>query len=293
MKNYTHSIGYKSFITFNYLLLTILSLITVIPILYVFSMSIRPEIDIIKFGQTLIPKNISFAAYTEIFAGNKITDAFKTTIFITVVGTVIALFMNAITAYPLSKSHLPYNRVFSFMIYFTVLFSGGLVPYFLVIKAIGLNNSIWAIILGGAIWPFNVILFRNFFSVIPPELEESAKIDGASDYTVFFRIILPLSLPVMATMTLFISVGFWNEWFSALIFLNDTKKWPLQLLLREILSTGLTSQIQQASASSQAIRPSETLKMAVVVVATIPIMCVYPFLQKYFMKGLTMGAVKG
>ena len=289
---YKENAGYIIFQTSNYLLLFFLCMITVIPVYQVFSMSIRPEIDIIKYGQTILPQRISFEAFKEIFAGDKISRAFIQTLQITIFGTGISLVCNILTAYPLSKVYLPYNRIISFLIYFTMLFSGGLIPYYLVVTNIGLKNTIWAIIWGGAINPFNVIMFRNFFAQLPDSLLESPKIDGASEITILMKFVLPLSTPVIATLLLMTGVGFWNEWFSALIFLNDAKKWPLQLVLRDILQAGLTKSFEQMTVSEEALRPGESLKMAVVVVSTLPIMCVYPFLQKYFIRGLTMGAVK-
>ena len=292
-KKHRQSLGEYIFDFVNMGFLVIFALITLIPVFFVFSIAFRPEIDLIKYGQTLFPQHIAFDAFIEIFSGKKILNAYMSTIFITVVGTPLAVFLTAITAYPLSKQYLPYNRIIMFMIYFTLLFGGGIVPFYLVVSATGLVDSLWSLIIPIVIYPWNVIIMRNFFHELPNEIEESARLDGASDFRILFKIVMPLSLPVLATIGLFIGIGQWNQWFLALIFINDKSKWTLQLLLREILAQGMTKELQEAKQQSGAIPPNETLKMAVTVVATVPIMCVYPFLQKYFAKGLIIGAVKG
>lgn len=285
--------SYKIFTIFNTTFLTILSLVWVIPCLYVVVVSIRPELDLIKSGPTLFPREFTIDAYAQVFNDGKTMRALGVSSFITFVGTSLSLILTFMLAYPLSKSNLPGNRVITFLIYFTMLFNGGLIPSFLVVQALGLINTVWALILPGVISAWNMILVRNFITDLPIEIEEAAKADGCSDFRYFLGFILPLSKPVIATIGLFYAIGYWNEWFSALIFIEDRNLWPLQLLLRQIIMIGTSREISQAQAAAGYIPPNETLKMAVVVVATLPILFVYPFAQKHFTKGITLGSVKG
>lgn len=194
-------------------------------------------------------------------------------------------------AYALSRTYLVGRSVINFMVVFTMLFSGGMIPSFLVVKSLGLINSYWSMILPGLVSAMNMIIMRNFFQAIPASLEESAKMDGASDMRVFVQIMLPLALPSIATIALFYGVAYWNSFQTAIMYILDTNKWPLQVLLRQIII--LSSGMEGSASSVDIIPPSTTIKMAVIVVGIIPMLCVYPFIQKYFVKGALIGSVKG
>jgi putative aldouronate transport system permease protein len=212
-------------------------------------------------------------------------------IYVTVTGTLTSMFFTLTMAYAVSKKHLPGRNIILNFVAFTMVFSGGMIPTFLVVKGLGLLDRFAALILPGAINTFNLIVVKNFFQQLPNELEEASRIDGCNDITIFFRIALPLSMPVIATFTLMYAVGYWNDYFQSLIYLNDMKKWPLQLILRQIVAYS-QGRIEGAD-YDLAPPPAQSIKMAVIVFSTVPILCVYPFLQKHFAKGVLLGSVKG
>ena len=214
------------------------------------------------------------------------------TIFIVVVGVAINVLLTAMTAYALSRNDVMHRRPIILFIIFTMYFGGGLIPFFLTVKGLGLNNNLFALILPGAISVFNFLILRTSFESVPPSLEESAKMDGANDFTILFRIFLPLMAPFIAVIALYYGVAHWNAWFNALLFIQDRELYPLQLILREIL---LISQSNNSAAGDVITSDNsyETIKYALIVVGTLPILMVYPFLQKYFVKGAMIGAVKG
>lgn len=289
-----NSMASRLFSAINYVLVGVFCLSVIIPFLFVLSASVSSETNIAKYGLMLWPKQLNFDAYKLILHSDMIKTSFLSSIFIAGVGTVLSMALTSMLAYPLSKTYLPYNRILSFFIYFTVLFNGGIIPLYLVVKGLGLTNSLWSVILTMAVSPWYMILLRNFFSEIPEEIEQSAMIDGANHATILFRIILPLSLPAIAAISLFYCVAFWNQWFLALMFLTEKSKWPLQVLLMQMLQAAMVDPEAQRSMDQVGyIPPAESLKMAVLVITTLPIMLVYPFLQKYFAKGLLIGAVKG
>jgi putative aldouronate transport system permease protein len=212
-------------------------------------------------------------------------------VYITVVGTLINLVFTSLMAYPLAKPHLRGRQVILLGVLFTMLFSGGLIPTYFVVKAVGLTNTLWSLMIPGAISGFNLIVLKNFFQSIPEGLEDSAKIDGCNDFGVLMRIVIPLSMPAMATFALFYAVGHWNTFFSAIIYINDNKLWPVQVLLREVVIMA-QSRIGDTEMDEALIQPL-TIRMAVIVFATLPILVVYPFLQKHFAKGVLLGSIKG
>jgi putative aldouronate transport system permease protein len=212
-------------------------------------------------------------------------------IYITVVGTFINLLFTSLMAYPLAKTQLRGRQIILLGVLFTMLFGGGMIPTYFVVKALHLTNSLWALMIPSAISAFNLIVLKNFFQNIPDGLEDSARIDGCNDVGVLFRIVLPLSLPAMATFGLFYAVGHWNQFFNAILYINDNRMWPIQVLLREIVILAQSS-IGDTTIDSADIQPL-TIRMAVIVFATIPILMVYPFLQKHFAKGVMLGSVKG
>jgi len=238
----------------------------------------------------LWPKDITINAYRFIFSTKLVWFAYRNTIIITVFGTLWSLFMTILFAYPISRPHFMAKPFLTYMVIITMLFNGGLVPNFYLIRTLGMYDSLLALIIPGAIGAFNVILFVNFFKNIPDELIESAKIEGASDMQVLWYIVLPLSLAIIATLALFGAVGRWNSYFSAIIYIRSREKWTLQLLLREMILSAQS--VLREPGSDTAIYP-QTIQYAAIVVATVPILCVYPFVQKHFVKGIMIGAVKG
>lgn len=282
--------GEKIFDVFNFILMTIVGLLMFYTFWNQICISLsKPELAI-KGGLFLIPKGFSLSAYKAVLKFKEIWIGYKNTLFITVVGTALSVFTTSLLAYPLSRKYLPGKKFFNIFIVITMLFSGGIIPTYLVVRGMGLLDSLWSLILPTMIVGFNVIIVRNFFSNIPDSLEESAKIDGASDFTIFLKIILPLSKPVLATITLWVAVRIWNEYFHGLIYLGDRNKYTLQLVLRDIVTTSDPQDIMDAD---DLVAIPETLKAASIMVVTIPILVVYPFVQKYFVQGVMVGSVKG
>jgi putative aldouronate transport system permease protein len=275
----------------NYTLLLIFGLAAVLPFFYVIAVSFTDPAEVAKGGLILFPKKFSLAAYEYIFSTNVLLRSLGVSVYITVVGTLINLLFTSLMAYPLAKPHLRGRQVILLGVLFTMLFSGGLIPTYFVVKAVGLTNTLWSLMIPGAISGFNLIVLKNFFQSIPEGLEDSAKIDGCNDFGVLMRIVIPLSMPAMATFALFYAVGHWNTFFSAIIYINDNKLWPVQVLLREVVIMA-QSRIGDTEMDEALIQPL-TIRMAVIVFATLPILVVYPFLQKHFAKGVLLGSIKG
>ena len=276
----------------NYLLLTIIGLITIIPFVHVVAGSFTTSAEMATKKFVLIPTDWSIEAYRFIFSTNTIFKAMGVSIGTTLVGTVISMFITALMAYGLSRRDVDGRKVIMFLVVFTMLFHGGLIPTFLVVKELGMIDTYAALILPTAISAFNLIILKNFFQNIPEGLEESAKIDGCSDFGILFRIVLPLSMPAIATISLFYAVTYWNTYMSAILYINESAKWPIQVLLRQIvvLASGMDVSSDLDSVTPP---PAQSIKMAVIVVATVPILAVYPFLQKHFAKGAMIGSIKG
>ncbi len=277
---------------FNYSLFIIIAIVTLYPFWYTLMGSIVPYEEFADKALLLIPNNVTFNAYKQIFATSTIPDAYKITIFITVVGTVLNLFFTAVGAYVFSRRNLPgKNIIFSFII-FTMLFSGGLIPMYLTLHNYHLIDKIWVYILPSLINTFYLIIMKTNFQEVPQSLEESAEIDGCSHFGILFKIYIPLSLPVIATVGLFYAVDRWNELFTALFFITDPKKYTLQAVLYNML-TSVDTTTSNVLGSSKEKLISEQVKLASIIVAVVPILLVYPFLQKYFIKGVMIGSVKG
>ncbi len=288
--------GSIAFNIFNYTFVTLVAVITIIPFIYIIGASFATEYEIATRPMFLIPQDVTLDSYRYIFSSNKILRGFGNSAFITVAGTAINLFFTVTMAYALSKTRLRGRNIFLNMVIFSMFFSGGMIPSYIVIANIlGLKNTYWSVLLPGAISAYNLMIVKNFFQGIPQELEESASIDGCNDLGILWKIVLPLSLPVLATFGLFYAVGHWNAYFGAMIYMTGAKeKWPLQVLLREliIMSNGTAGDMNNMD--PEFVQPPEqSIKMAVIVVSTVPIMCVYPFLQKYFVKGVMVGALRG
>ncbi|QHW31260.1 carbohydrate ABC transporter permease [Paenibacillus rhizovicinus] len=282
---------------FGYAFIGLFSLGCLIPFLLVLGTSFTKESEIVKHGFNLWPRIFSTFAYKIVFENpNLIIGSYVVTIGITVVGTLVGLFLVAMTGYALQRPDFEQRNKISFFIYFTTLFSGGLVPFYLLVKQyLGLGDNYLAVLLPGLMSPFLIIMMKSFTKSIPHAITESAKIDGAGDFTIFTRLILPMAAPALATIGLFIALGYWNEWYNAMLFLSaDMKYRPLQLFLYGVVTSA--DFIKNSSASSNVpLRdvPLESMKMATAVVATGPVILFYPFIQRYFIQGITVGAVKG
>lgn len=290
------TVGSRVFDVANYVILTLVAFTTILPFIYIIGASFATEYELATRPMFIIPQDVTLDAYKYIFSSNKILNGFGNSIFITVCGTIINLFFTVTMAYALSKTRLRGRNGLLNMVIFSMFFSGGMIPSYIVIANIlNLKDSYLSVLLPGAISAYNMMIVKNFFQGIPQELEDSAAIDGCNDLGILWKIVLPLSLPVLATFGLFYAVGHWNAYFGAMIYMSGARdKWPLQVLLREIIILSNASAGDMAAMDPEFVQPPEqSIKMAVIVVSTVPIMCVYPFLQKYFVKGVMVGALKG
>ena len=289
----------KIFNVINYILLVIMLLVIIYPLWFVLIASISDP-DLVNCGKIyLIPKNVSFEGYTRIFKDGGILISYKNTIIYTVVGTSVNLILTLMCAYALSKKKLYGRNVITFLFTFTMFFSGGLIPTYLIVKQLGLLNKMWALILPGAISMYNVIISRTFFqSTVPEEIEESAMIDGSSFANTFIKIIIPLSKALISVLTLFYAVGHWNSYFSALIYLTDRKLYPLQIVLREILienqmKAEMVAEGLMEESVINKVKYASLIKYSVIIVSSLPVLMIYPFIQKYFVQGIMIGSLKG
>ncbi len=269
----------------------------ILPFLLLLAISVTDEKTIMEFGYNIIPKKISFEAYKQVFNNpTQLINSYKTTIIFSVTSTVLTVIVTTMTAYPLSRNNFKYKKALTWYIFITMLFGGGLIPSYLVnTKFLHLGNTIWVYILPGLVSTWNVIIVRTFFQGIPESLAESAKIDGASEFYTFIKIMLPLSKPVMATIGFMFLLGKWNDWNTALIYIKDTKLYSLQYLLQKILrETEFIKEMagQNANFNNYTL-PTESMRYATAILAAGPMLVIFPFFQKYFTKGMTIGAVKG
>lgn len=290
------STGDKVFEVVVIVLLALVCLVVLYPLIYIFSASISKAEDVLSGEMWLLPTSFSFVGYSKIFDNPEILSGYVNTIVYTVVGTAINLAMTIMAAYPLARRDFAGRNVITGLFVFTLFFSGGLIPSYLVVKELGMLNTMWALIIPGAVSVWNIIIMRTFFqSSIPDEIQESASIDGCSNLQTLWRIVLPLSMPIIAVMILFYSVGHWNAYFNALIYLSDRDKYPLQLFLREILLQGEMDTMVGAGDTTHAktVMDTASIRYAIVIVANLPVLLLYPFLQKYFAKGVMVGAIKG
>lgn len=286
--------GEKWFYALNYAILTLAGLSCLLPLIHLMAVSLSDNHAILSGTVTLWPVGWSFETYRSLFEGTRIVEAFKNSVILTVVGVGLSMLFTVMAAYPLSKRHFYARRTFTLIIVFTMLFGGGTIPTFLVLKALGIINSYWALWLTGLVSTYNMLVMRTFFEGIPEEVIESAKIDGCGEYRQLLRIVLPLSMPVIATLTLFYAVGYWNSFYSVMIFIHDTTKYNLAVMVQQMVQsqTMLQEMNNLQSESVQQMTP-ESIKAAALFVMLIPMLVVYPFLQKYFVKGVMIGAVKG
>lgn len=288
------SLQEKTFNLVNGLLMWFMIIITLYPVVYVLFGSLSDSNALLRHSGLLLgPLKPNIKAYLLVFKNPMILRSYANTLFIVIVGTCLNLAMTSIGAFFLSRKNVLWKNAVMFSIIFTMFFSGGMIPFYLTVKSVGLMGSLWAVVVPFAINTFNLILMRTSFAAIPDSLEESARIDGANDIVVLLRIILPMSMPVIAVMTLYYGVERWNGWFYSMVFLQNRSLYPLSLILREILIlSDLDSMTAGMSTLDQA-SIGEAVKYATIVVATLPILFVYPFLQRFFVKGVMIGALKG
>ncbi len=278
-------LGERIFYVADTLLMIFLCVLILIPLLHVVAGSFSDGASYMAHsGLLLWPIKPTTAAYQSVIANQNIWTGYRNTLFIVIVGTMLDMLFSLVAAYVLSRKSYMFKKLFNLMVVFSMYFSGGMIPFFLVVKGVGLYKSIWSLILPSLINVFNLVIVRTAMTGVPDSLEESAELDGAGHLTILFRIITPLVLPSVAVVALYYAVSHWNSWFNAMLFIKDRKYYPLQLILREILIL---------SDTDEGFMMSETIQFATIVVATIPILCVYPFIQKYFVKGIMVGAVKG
>jgi putative aldouronate transport system permease protein len=291
-----HSNSEKVFDWMVHAILAVICIIVLYPLVFVLAASISSP-EMVMLGEVwLWPKQLTLVGYYKVFQNSEILTGYMNTIVYTIVGTAINLAMSIAAAYPLSRRDFYGRNLIAAFMVFTMFFSGGMVPTYLLVKDLGMLNSMWALIIPGAVSVFNILIMRTFFQTgIPHEMQEAASIDGCSNLGTLVRIVLPLSMPIIAVMILFYSVGHWNAYFSALIYLTDRELYPLQLFLREILIQGQMQEMLGVGDDTNArvMMEGEAIKYAVVIVANLPVFLLYPFLQKYFVKGVMIGAVKG
>ncbi len=282
------------FVTLNTLLMIFLMVITVYPFLYVLFASLSdPNAFISHSGTLLYPLDFSWDSYKAVLNNPNIFTGYRNTIFIVVVGTAVNLFMTCLGAYFLSRTGPMLKKPIMILIAVTMFVDGGLIPNYLLVRNLGMYDTLWALIIPGAISTYNMIIMRTMFQSIPAGLEESARIDGAGEWTILFKLILPLSIPTIAVLGLFSAVGHWNSWFSANIYLRTKTKFPLQLILRDIIIKSEVDDMTMGAAFGNSYAMSFTIKYATVIVATVPILVLYPWIQKYFVKGVMIGSLKG
>lgn len=289
----------RTFTILNRAFMVLFSFLCLYPFIFVLALSLNDGVDAQRGGIFLIPRIFSLENYKTIFSTSDLVHAYTITIYRVLVGTVLSLALTSLTGFALSRRALPFRRFFNWMVFVPLYFSGGIIPYYMVLNTLGLTNNLAVYVLPALLSSFNVILMRTFMKSLPESLFESARLDGAGEFVVFTRVAFPLSGPVMATIALFTAVGHWNDWFTGLVFVFEKKLWPVSTLLLNILrsseiqtyvnpkffmSTGLTKR--------RVVTP-ESLKMAMLIVTTVPVLLIYPFLQKYFVKGVMIGSLKG
>lgn len=284
--------GERVFDVVNVVVLSALVFVIIVPLWHVVCYSFSDANQVMATnGLLFLPEGFSLEAYKAVARNPNIFTGYRNTIFIVIVGTLLSLLLTLMGAYVLSRKGFMWNRLLSVLIVFTMYFSGGMIPFYLTVRNVGLDGTIWSLIIPSAISTYNLIIMRTAMAAVPDSMEESAKIDGASHFRILFSIMIPLIKATLAVITLYYAVSNWNAWFNAMLFLRDKSMYPLQLILREILVQNDTSMMSAGMGEDQFLI-GETIKYATVIVATVPILCVYPFLQKYFVKGVMIGAVK-
>ncbi|GBG07118.1 carbohydrate ABC transporter permease [Paenibacillus agaridevorans] len=286
--------GEKLFYGMNYVLLSLIGLSCILPIVHILALSFSDAQAVMSGKVVFWPVNVTFKSYENLFIGTNIMNAFKNNVVITVVGTALSMACTIIAAYPLSRRDMYGRRFFTMAVVFTMLFSGGIIPNYLVIKSLGLLDSYGAIWLPGLVSVFNMLVLKTYFESMPLETEEAARIDGCNEWRLLIRVVLPLSMPVLAALTLFYAVGFWNQFMNVLLYLNDPMKYNLTVMVQQMIrSQSMLQELSNLQPEDVMNMTSETIKSAGVIVMILPMVIIYPFLQKYFVKGVMIGAIKG
>ena len=288
-----NSLGMKSFQSINILFMLVIAFITAYPMVHVILASFSSGSSILAHsGLLLFPLDFTTAAYKLVFKEPSLISGYLNTLFVVVFGVIINMLVTILAAYTLSRKNVRFSKPIMLYIIITMFFSGGIIPFYFSVRDLGLDGSRWALIIPSMVNTFNLIVMRTYFLSLPDALEEAAKIDGAGHLTILFRIVVPLSMPVISVILLYYSVEKWNAWFHAVLFIREKSLYPLQIVLREILLTEGSAGMAADVGSADQVSVSESIKYAVIAVATVPILCLYPFLQKYFEKGVMIGAVK-
>lgn len=285
----------KIFDFFNVIVLGLLGLTTLFPFLNVFAKALSSEVALTRGIVTIFPVDLQFGTFKYVLSQSQFISSFRVSVFITIVGTLFSMTMTVLAAYPLSKQHLMGRKAFVMLYVFIMLFSGGMIPKYILMKSLNLLNNVWVLILPNLISVFNMIIVKTFFEELPESVEESARIDGASNSKILFLIVLPMSLPVLASVGLFYAVGYWNNYMSAVLYITKPSLKPLQQYLYDLITQSMNTIDAGGTVNIDAamnIAP-DSVRAATIIVSTLPILCVYPFLQKYFVKGITIGSVKG
>jgi putative aldouronate transport system permease protein len=267
--------------------------VTLYPFLYMIAVSLSKDIYVMKGEVTIWPKGLNFKMYEIVLSDPRIGKAYLNTFLYTIVGTGLSLVITSMGAYAIAKKEMMFHKTFTMLIVFTMFFSGGMIPTFLVVKNLGIVDTFWGMVLPTVVSTWNLILMRTFFQAMPKELEEAGRMDGLNDLGIFTRVVLPLSKATLATIGLFYAVGMWNNFYSALLYLRSPDLFPLQVVLRNIVLAGQVISSDVTSVGGDQLVVEESLKFATILVSTVPILLLYPFLQKYFVKGVMIGSVKG
>lgn len=282
--------GYKTFRAINVFIMLLVIVITLFPVLNILAKSFSDLKNLTQNTVSIIPKGFNVDTYKTVMGDMDFWNDYKNTVIYTVLGTIISLVMTTMFAYALSVPRLMGKKFLTAFVVFTMFFNGGIIPNYMVVDGLHMRNTVWAIVVPGAISTFNLIVMRTFFEGIPKELEEAASIDGMDTYGILMRIIIPLSKPIIATMVLFYAVGMWNSWFPAFLYLDHTELFPVTIYLRNLLAGAMSATGADADSLGTV---SVNIKYVTVVLTSVPILCVYPFLQKYFVQGVMIGSVKG
>ena len=284
-----------AFNIFNIILMFVLMVVTLYPLLYVLFASLSDASKLMQHSGLLFkPLGLNLSSYKIVIQDRQILSGYMNTIIVVVAGVLISMVLTILGAYTLSRKNLYWGKMISMIVIIPMFFSGGLIPFYLLVKNLGMLDSLWALILPTALSTYNMMIMRTALAGVPKALEEAAEIDGANPLVVLFRILIPLTIPTIAVLILYYAVANWNSWFNAMLFLPKAKeKWPLQLVLRNLLIQNQTDDLTSGVAAADKFSVSETIKYATIIVSTLPILCLYPFLQKYFLKGVMVGSVKG
>lgn len=285
----------QAFNIFNIILMFVLMVVTLYPLLYVLFASLSDASKLMQHSGLLFkPLGLNLSSYKIVIQDRQILSGYMNTIIVVVAGVLISMVLTILGAYTLSRKNLYWGKMISMIVIIPMFFSGGLIPFYLLVKNLGMLDSLWALILPTALSTYNMMIMRTALAGVPKALEEAAEIDGANPLVVLFRILIPLTIPTIAVLILYYAVANWNSWFNAMLFLPKAKeKWPLQLVLRNLLIQNQTDDLTSGVAAADKFSASETIKYATIIVSTLPILCLYPFLQKYFLKGVMVGSVKG